>query len=106
MLIISIFLTMVIMVGFNKFLVGLLCNSSRFQDKKHWFGIRKKDIPEVNLKETPKVVDFWDKYNFTKIFKPYNKGFGIFCAFMVPECEGLWFQSMRGTETEPCSLGS
>ena len=80
MLIISIFLTMVIMVGFNKFLVGLLCNSSRFQDKKHWFGIRKKDIPEVNLKETPKVVDFWDKYNFTKIFKPYNKGFGIFCG--------------------------
>lgn len=80
MLIISIFLTMVIMVGFNKFIVGLLCKSTVFQDKKHWFGIRKKDIPEVNLKETPKVVGFWDKFKFSKVFKPYNKGFGIFCA--------------------------
>ena len=68
------------MVVFNKFIVGLLCKSTIFQDKKHWFGIRKKDIPEVNLKETPKVVGFWDKFKFSKVFKPYNKGFGIFCA--------------------------
>ena len=80
MLIISIFLTMVIMVVFNKFIVGLLCKSRVFQDKKHWFGIRKKDIPETNLKELPKVVSFWDKFKFSKVFKPYNKGFGIVCA--------------------------
>ena len=68
MLIISIFLTMVIMVVFNKFIVGLLCKSRVFQDKKHWFGIRKKDIPETNLKELPLHI-FEEISHFFTVYK-------------------------------------
>ena len=66
MLIISIFFTILIMVVFSKIMLSLLCKSKVFQNHRNWFGVRKKDIPDVSKNENQKYFGKFANINFVK----------------------------------------
>lgn len=66
MLIISIFFTVIVMVFISKGLLSLLCQSQFFQNKKNWFGVRNKDIPDVNKGESQHFFGHFAKVDFNK----------------------------------------
>lgn len=76
MLIISTFITMVIMVGFNKALLSLVCNCKFFEDKITWFGVKKDQISDHTKPDSKPFVGFFEKIKFSKLFKYFERGFG------------------------------
>ncbi len=74
MLVVSIFFTIIIMVVFSKLLLSLLCQSEFFQNKKTWFGVSKKHLPNIEKGENQKYFGLFDKFNFMKHSKPYTIG--------------------------------
>lgn len=65
MLSISIFWTILIVVLLTRINLSLLVNNKWFQDKRHWFGVKKKHIPsKVQKASTYKGI--WQKFDFVK----------------------------------------
>ena len=105
MLIISTFITMIIMVGFNKFLLGLVCNSSVFENKKSWFGVRMKHVPDIKKGEQQHYFGKFNNLNFRKFFKPFER---IFLGIMgLGVIAGIVYQLVFGgfTSFEALNLG-
>ena len=69
MLIISLFFTMVIVVILAQFMVSLVAQSKYFQDKPHWFGAKKKFIPDLSKGETRKNFNIFEKFDYFKYIK-------------------------------------
>lgn len=105
MLIISTFITMIIMVGFNKFLLGLVCNSSVFESKKSWFGVRMKHVPDIKKGEQQHYFGKFNNLDFRKFFKPFER---IFLGIMgLGVIAGIVYQLVFGgfTSFEALNLG-
>lgn len=84
MLILSIFFTIVIMVGLSKYMLSLLCKSTLMQNHRNWFGVRKKDIPDVNKNESQRYFGLFAKTNFMKHAKKLVVGsFGIIVVCLL-----------------------
>lgn len=71
MLIISLFFTMVIVVILAQFMVSLVAQSKYFQDKPHWFGAKKKFIPDLSKGETRKNFNIFEKFDYFKYIKKF-----------------------------------
>ena len=65
MLSISIFWTFLIVVLLTRFNLSLLIKSYLFNNKKHWFGVKRKHIPPKFQKE-PEYKGIWGKFDFVK----------------------------------------
>ena len=65
MLSISIFWTILIVVLLTRFNLSLLIKSYFFNDKKHWFGVKKKHIPS-QFQKIPKYKGIWGRFDFVK----------------------------------------
>ncbi len=63
MLSLSIFWTGVIIVGITRFNLDLLIKSGWFKNKKHWFGVSKKHIPDSPQREAI-YKGKWNKIDF------------------------------------------
>lgn len=74
MLIISIFFTIVIMVFLSKILLSFLCQSELFQNRKNWFGVKNRYIPDPEKGETQTYFGRFANHNFMKNAKRWVKG--------------------------------
>lgn len=69
MLMITIVGTLTITVYVVKYLLGLLVNSGWLDNKKTWFGVQAKNIPDVNKGEERKYFGHFHNFDFIKVFK-------------------------------------
>ncbi len=67
MLMVTIIVTLLINVFFVKFLLGLLVNAGILDNKKTWFNVRLKDIPDVTKKEEQRYFGPFAKIDFVKV---------------------------------------
>lgn len=74
MLMVTIFSTLMINVFFVKFLLGLLVNSGKFDDKKPYFGVKNEHIPDVSKGEEKKYFGLFNKIDFVKISRAFIFG--------------------------------
>lgn len=74
MLMVTIIITIVINVYFVKFLLGLLVNSGYLDDKKTWFNVKAKHIPDVAKGEEQRYFGFFHGFDFVKSAKPFIIG--------------------------------
>ncbi len=63
MLSISIFWTAVIIVGITRFNLNMIIKSGIMENKKHWFGVKKKHIPKSVQREAT-YKGLWNKIDF------------------------------------------
>lgn len=74
MLMVTIFSTLMINVFFVKFLLGLLVNSGKFDDRKPYFGVKNEHIPDVSKGEEKKYFGLFNKIDFVKISRAFIFG--------------------------------
>ena len=74
MLMVTIIITILINVFFVKFLLGLLVDSGYIDDKKTWFNVKMKNIPDVTKGEEQKYFGFFHGFDFVKSAKPFIIG--------------------------------
>jgi SecD/SecF fusion protein len=74
MLMVTIFSTLFINVFFVKFLLGLLVKSGKFDNKKHYFGVRNEDVPDVNKGEEKRYFGLFVNIDFIKISRNFIYG--------------------------------
>ncbi len=67
MLMVTIIVTLLINVFFVKFLLGLLVNSGILDEKKTWFNVNLKHIPDVAKKEEQRYFGPFKNVDFVKI---------------------------------------
>lgn len=67
MLMVTIIVTLLINVFFVKFLLGLLVNSGILDNKKTWFNVKLKHIPDVAKKEEQRYFGPFKNVDFVKI---------------------------------------
>ena len=67
MLMVTIIVTLLINVFFVKFILGLLVNSGILDDKKTWFNVKLKHIPDVAKKEEQRYFGPFKNVDFVKI---------------------------------------
>ena len=80
MLVISIFFTIIVMVFVSKFMLSLLCQSQFFQNRKNWFGVRNRDIPDVAKGESQRYFGKFSKVDFNKQGKVVSS---VTCSFIA-----------------------
>lgn len=74
MLMVTIIITILINVFFVKFLLGLLVDSGYIDDKKTWFNVKMKNIPDVTKGEEQKYFGFFHGFDFVRSAKPFIIG--------------------------------
>jgi SecD/SecF fusion protein len=74
MLMVTIIITILINVFFVKFLLGLLVDSGYLDDKKTWFSVKNKNIPDVTKGEEQKYFGVFHGFDFVKSAKPFIIG--------------------------------
>jgi len=74
MLMVTIFSTLMLNVFFVKFLLGLLVKSGKFDNKKSYFGVKEKDVPDVNKGEEQRYFGLFVGIDFIKISKGFIFG--------------------------------
>ncbi|HET6785720.1 MAG TPA: protein translocase subunit SecF, partial [Erysipelotrichaceae bacterium] len=74
MLMVTIFSTLMLNVFFVKFLLGLLVKSGKFDNKKTYFGVKNKDVPDVNKGEEQRYFGLFVGVDFIKISKGFILG--------------------------------
>jgi SecD/SecF fusion protein len=74
MLMVTIIITILINVFFVKFLLGLLVDSGYIDNKKTWFNVKMKNIPDVTKGEEQKYFGFFHGFDFVKSAKPFIIG--------------------------------
>ena len=74
MLMVTIFATLLINVFFVKFLLGLLVNSGVLDNRKTWFSVKMKDIPDVSKGEEQRYFGIFAKVDFIGISKYFIAG--------------------------------
>jgi len=74
MLMVTIIITILINVFFVKFLLGLLVDSGFIENKKTWFNVKMKNIPDVTKGEEQKYFGFFHGFDFVKSAKPFIIG--------------------------------
>lgn len=78
MLIISIFFTIVIMVFLSKIMLSFLCQSEMFQNRKNWFGVNSKHIPNPEKGESQTYFGRFANVDFMKrASRWFKSSFGI-----------------------------
>lgn len=84
MLMVTIFSTLMLNVFFVKFLLGLLVKSGKFDNKKSYFGVEDKNVPDVNKGEEQRYFGLFVGIDFIKISKGYILGsFAILTAGLI-----------------------
>jgi len=74
MLMVTIIITILINVFFVKFLLGLLVDSGYIEDKKTWFNVKMKNIPDVAHGQEQIYFGFFHGFDFVKSAKPFIIG--------------------------------
>jgi SecD/SecF fusion protein len=74
MLMVTIIITILINVFFVKFLLGLLVDSGYIEEKKTWFNVKMKNIPDVTKGEEQIYFGFFHGFDFIKSAKPFIIG--------------------------------
>ncbi len=74
MLMVTIMVTIIINVFFVKFIMGLLVNSGYLDDKKTWFKVKMKHIPDVTKGEEQRYFGPFAGFDFVKAAKPFIIG--------------------------------
>ncbi len=74
MLMVTIFATLLINVFFVKFLLGLLVDSGVLDNRKTWFSVKMKDIPDVSKGEEQRYFGIFSKVDFIGISKFFIAG--------------------------------
>lgn len=74
MLMVTVFATLAMNVFLVKFLLGLLVQSGWLDNKKTWFGVKEKHIPNVQKGEEQFYFGPLPKFNFVKISKKFILG--------------------------------
>lgn len=74
MLMVTIIITILINVFFVKFLLGLLVDSGYIENKKTWFSVKMKNIPDVTKGEEQKYFGLFHGFDFVKSAKPFIIG--------------------------------
>jgi len=74
MLMVTIIVTILINVFFVKFLLGLLVDSGYLDNRKTWFNVKMKNIPDVTKGEEQKYFGFFHGFDFVKFAKPFIIG--------------------------------
>ena len=69
MLMITTFWTMILTVYAVKFLLGLLVNSGALNNKKTWFAVSSKHIPDLNKGEEQKYFGPFNSFEFINFYK-------------------------------------
>lgn len=71
MLMVTVFATLAMNVFLVKFLLGLLVQSGWLDNKKTWFGVKEKNIPNVQKGEEQFYFGPLPKFDFVKISKKF-----------------------------------
>ncbi|TXT18922.1 MAG: SecD/SecF fusion protein, partial [Erysipelotrichaceae bacterium] len=74
MLMVTIIITILINVFFVKFVLGLLVSSGYLDDKKTWFKVKLKHIPDVTKGEEQRYFGPFAGFDFVKLAKPFIIG--------------------------------
>lgn len=69
MLMVTVIGTFLINVVLVKFLLNLLVKSNFLDDKKSWFGVKEKDIPDLNKGESQKYFGLFPHVDFVALFR-------------------------------------
>lgn len=69
MLIVSTISTLLLIVFVAKFLLGQLVNSGWLDNKRHWFGVKEKHVPDIVRGEERFFFGRFDKVDFIKTSK-------------------------------------
>lgn len=92
MLMVTIFSTLVINVLFVKFLLSLLVNSEYFNNKKEWFNVKAKDVPDLQKGEEQKYFGPFAHFDFLALAKPFIR------ASLVVLTGGILFSMFNLTQ--------
>lgn len=69
MLMVSTLISFVLIIGTTRYLLGLLVDSKRLDNKYSYFGVKESDLPDLNSKEERKYYDKFAKHDYVKTSK-------------------------------------
>lgn len=100
MLLVSTITTIIFNVVIVRFLLSQVVNSGWLDNKKTWFAVKEKDIPDLSKGETKKYHGKLANYDFVKNAKKF---WSISVAVLVIALGCMGFHAINGNE--PINLG-